>query len=515
NVRTEGIDESDLVKTDGDYIYALSINNKNVSIYEANPDNPKKLATLEIPEGDYVIREMFVDKDRLVVLGGTRDMYSCMCYGVADDIVRDKNDSKEETTALIYDISDLSNIKKVDEIKQSGSFLEGRLKDGILYTFSNYRIRQYFYMLDENNFNYSSDELKGYIPEINNELCPENDLRIQDGSKAENYSVMTAYSLDNDEMIDKKSVLGGGSTVYMSSDSIYLFEEDYSKLKAKVNISKLSYEDGYFEILSSTKIDGMLYYAEDEAFDEYDGYLRMLVTDTDSKYEGYTRLLVLDDNLKTVGMIDDIAKGEEIKSARYFGNTCFFVTYENTDPLFSVDLSNPAEPKIIGKLKIPGFSTYLHPFGEGLLLGIGQTDDGTVKLSMFDISDPKDVKELDTKTLEGCYYSSVFSNPRALYYDEANKSFGLAVQMEKRLASDDDDLIVIDSYNQTAEFKFFGYDKDFYEKNSVEIVSMEDSYMDDIYQYISNVLEYSRAIYIDDYIYVVNAGMGVKVLDRE
>ena len=94
------------------------------------------------------------------------------------------------------------------------------------------------------------------------------------------------------------------------------------------------------------------------------------------------------------GTIENLAKNERIYSARFMGDTGYFVTFRETDPLFSVDLSDPDNPKIIGTLKIPGFSEYLHPYGDGLLLGIGEEVDekgvesNQVKLSMFDISDP-------------------------------------------------------------------------------------------------------------------------------
>ncbi|MBO7151814.1 MAG: beta-propeller domain-containing protein, partial [Clostridia bacterium] len=110
-------------------------------------------------------------------------------------------------------------------------------------------------------------------------------------------------------------------------------------------------------------------------------------------------LRVLDKDLKEVGKIENIAPDERVYSVRFMGDTAYFVTFRQVDTLFSVDLKNPKEPKIIGALKIPGFSNYLFPFGEDKLLGIGQDADektgrtGGIKFSIFDISNPANVTE--------------------------------------------------------------------------------------------------------------------------
>ena len=124
------------------------------------------------------------------------------------------------------------------------------------------------------------------------------------------------------------------------------------------------------------------------------------------------------------------------------------MTYRQTDPLFSVDLSDPSKPQIIGELKIPGFSEYLHPFGEGKLLGIGMDVDETgtvtngVKLSMFDISDASDVKEVQKYVLEDMYSTDVAYNYKAA------------------LISEELNLIGFTAYGQRQTFYMFSYDNE-------------------------------------------------------
>ena len=222
----------------------------------------------------------------------------------------------------------------------------------------------------------------------------------------------------------------------MSENNIYITEEYYGKSETEniqTSIRKIAYDKGTLDAVGQTKIDGVL--NDSFSIDEYNGYLRIAATVIPSDYnnrimpvpyveEGGSdvivedevavdnasietnALYVLDENLEMTGSIQNLAKEETIHSARFMGDIGYFVTFKQIDPLFSVDLSDPSNPKIIGELKIPGFSDYLHPYGDGKLLGIGlsvdeegMTTEG-VKLSMFDISDPANVKEMSTYVLE-------------------------------------------------------------------------------------------------------------------
>ena len=163
------------------------------------------------------------------------------------------------------------------------------------------------------------------------------------------------------------------------------------------------------------------------SIDEYKGYLRIVTTRGEAN-----SVYVLDKDFKIVGSIENLAKDERVYSARLMGDIGYFVTFRETDPLFTVDLSNPKKPKIIGSLKIPGFSDYLHPYGEGKLLGIGMNvDEETmitdgVKLTMFDISDPSDVKEENTCVLKNVYSTDVSYDYKAALVDAGRNLIGFA-----------------------------------------------------------------------------------------
>ena len=213
--------------------------------------------------------------------------------------------------------------------------------------------------------------------------------------------------------------------------------------------------------------------------DEYDGYLRVVVTDGDTN-----SVYVLDQELKETGSIKGLAEDERVYSARFMGKTGYFVTFKETDPLFSVDLSDPKNPKIIGALKIPGFSDYLHPYGKNKLLGIGMNvDEKTmstdgVKLTMFDISDPENVKEEQTYVIENVYYTDVSYDYKAALVDAEKNLIGFAADSEGG-----------------REYYTFSYD----EKQGFTCTMHE--------EINGNNMRITRGIYIEDMLYVIQGNI--------
>lgn len=276
--------------------------------------------------------------------------------------------------------------------------------------------------------------------------------------------MISAFSLDDPaEKTDSKAVFGVSGLCYVSAENIYITEADYMTADSvQTSVRKVSYHDGKLEGTAQTKINGRL--NDSFSIDEYNGYLRMVVTEepqtgnsimpiygssTLNTQDDMTSnsLYVLDENLEIAGEIHDLAKDEQVYSARFMGDVGYFVTFKQVDPLFSVDLSDPASPKIIGELKIPGFSDYLHPYGNGLLLGIGMevdeegvTTEG-VKLSMFDISDPSDVQEVSKYVLEDVYSTNASYNYKAVFADVEKNLFGFVC------------------YGDSTEYKVFSYDE--------------------------------------------------------
>ena len=326
-------------------------------------------------------------------------------------------------------------------ISQSGYYNTMRVKDGYIYLLSSYYA----------DTGAAQDDVAAYIPEVQDQMIDASDIYMPDGQMGESYTVISSFSIEDPaNQTDSKAVFGSGNLSYVSGENIYITEIHFGTDDSEVNqtsIRKISYENGMLEGVAQTKVDGTL--NDSFSIDEYEGYLRLVTTispgspialypmprvgtteeEIDSQVKDTNALYVLDENLTMVGEIRDLAEDESVYSARFMGDTGYFVTFRQVDPLFSVDLSDPADPKIIGELKLPGFSEYLHPYGDGLLLGIGMDVDesGTttegVKLSMFDISDPSSVQEVQNYVLEDMYGTNVY-NYKAVFADVEKNLFG-------------------------------------------------------------------------------------------
>lgn len=406
--QVEGVDEADIVKTDGKYIYILThIDGTKIKIVEAGA-KPRQLSSITIDE-DVYSNNLYLSGDRLVVLCGVND--------------------EKETRALIYDISDPEKPKKLEACSQSGYLNTSRLIGNKLYLISNYYI---------NVNRIVKSDTESYIPyikcgEYNGTVAPET-VHFYDDCKNPEYTIISAFNIKDSSLISTQSVLGGTETVYASTDNIIVADGGYEKTQ----IARFKILDGKIELKASGELEGRL--LNQFSIDEYKEHFRFVLTETVVTKEGevvnngstvtktvdetttVNSLVILNGDLKETGKITDIAPDERVYSVRFMGDTAYFVTFRQVDPLFSVDVSNPKSPKIIGALKIPGFSNYLFPYGDGKLLGIGQNADeltgrtGSIKLSMFDISDPSNVAEND-KTDIPAVYSEALYNHKAVLVD--------------------------------------------------------------------------------------------------
>jgi len=190
--------------------------------------------------------------------------------------------------------------------------------------------------------------------------------------------------------------------------------EDISKELEKTVIHKIAINSGSLEYKTFGEVTGQV--LNQFSMDEQNGFFRIATTKnrtwsqfTDSgQQDSYNNLYVLDENLKPAGKLEGLAPGERIYSARFMQNRAYMVTFKQTDPLFVIDLADPNNPKVLGQLKIPGFSNYLHPYDDHKLIGLGKettenewggvTTKG-IKLSLFDVADVANPKEIDKYVL--------------------------------------------------------------------------------------------------------------------
>lgn len=458
NVRQEGVDEADIAKTDGRYLYTLRDNGRAVAIVDTK-DGLREAGQLEL-EDDHTIHEFYVKNGKLVLVGDTYQEKKTEGGWYS---------SISNTFAVTYDVSDPAKPKKEGEATQSGAYSSSRMSDGYLYLFSQYFV--------DSGSGIMPEDRSSYIPMINGGLLPETDIYLPVTKRAHTYEVISSVDLENPgEMKESKAIFTDGGNLYVSRKNIYWYE-DHSWNTGDTTIRRISYRDGKLTAEASGTVDGYIH--DSFCIDEYQGYLRVITTEND-----INNVYVLDEDLEVTGTIEGLAEDERVYSARLLGDIGYFVTYRGTDPLFSVDFSDPKHPEIIGELKIPGFSEYLHFYGEDLLLGIGMDvdEDGFatngVKLSMFDISDHTDVKEVRKYVMDNVYSADVLYDYKAALIDREKNIIGFSA----------------DSGNGECYY-IFTYD----EKEGFQCL-MEETVNGNGYQA-------ARGIYIDTTLYVVKGNI--------
>jgi len=480
NTRTEGVDEADIVKTDGKYIYVLKNRydgEPGIKIIKADKGKMEavssRIALNRSKDGiEYYYSNIMLEGNTLVVFADGNIYYSGK-YGYG------RYREKSITEILFYDITNPEKPVLKAKHTQEGSVGNTRMKDGIIYTFSHSYNLYYYPVTDKENIKYND-----LIPEVDGKKIGIKSIYVPEYSSGDCYTVVTSIDVKNpDKVIDSKLIMDSGYDIYVSNDNIYFWNSDYYMSSEKTKIMKYSYKDGIITPQASASVLGNI--NNDYSLDEYKGNLRLVITkgnnwfgimpigepssaeDSVVSREETTEnaLYIFDKDLKVKGKIEGLAKGEHIKSARFMGDMAYFVTFRQTDPLFSVDVSDPANPKILGYLKIPGFSEYLHPFGNGLLFGLGQDADEKVggtkglKLSMFDISNPADVKEIAKKLFNE--RDEDYSNSEAEYERKS-----ILVDAAKNLMGFPVSYYSSAKRRQINQYVIYGFDKEkgFYER---------------------------------------------------
>jgi len=416
NLQEAGVDEGDIVKTDGAYIYALS--GSRLCIVKADGGTLAKVSEIELPNRNESVEEMYLDGNTLVFIAGGSDA-SLNEEDELEDVYYISRSTY--TKAYTYDISDRSAPKLSGSITQEGYYRTSRKNGDKIYLFTGYtpEIKE-------------TQESSAYMPRIGGETLAVKDVYLPEYATRSDYLVISSVDVkEPGKVIDHKAIVSAAEMFYVSTENIYISGYRYENGKDYTQILKFSYRDGKIRPAAIGEVGG--YVNDSFSLNESKGYLRVVATDWNSNEE-LTHLYVLDENLEVCGKIENLAPGESVRSARFLGDAGYFVTFRDTDPLFSVDLSNPAEPKILGELKITGFSSYLHFYGENKLLGIGnEVDPETgeyqgIKLSMFDISNPADVEEIDKYVIKDSYYCPGIYNYKAIMIDPEKNIFGFACE---------------------------------------------------------------------------------------
>lgn len=374
NVQVEGVDEPDLVKTDGRHIYTIS--NDTVFVVQAYPTVDAQIVNEIIPVG--MPKSLFLyESSRLVIL-------SRVGWG---------NESIE-----IFDVTDPTNITQTTTISYTGYCRSARLIGPYLYYVG------YSYPLDENDTLY----LPEFIINQRSMIILPWDIYYDPGIYDHNFWYNTVLGLNvlkPDATLSTETILAGqrAGVVYTSLTNLYIASAHYPWFgwwrSRKTAIHRFAIEDGNATYKASGDVPG--YLINQFALDEFNGHLRVATTawlNISTEIQQVSNVYVLDMQMRQAGRLEGLAPGEQIYSVRFLGTTGFLVTFEMVDPLFVIDLTIPTSPQLLGELHMPGYSNYLHPLGNNQLLGLGKnvtiSDSGGwwwytgMKVSLFDASDP-------------------------------------------------------------------------------------------------------------------------------
>jgi len=424
NVQVQGVDEADIVKTDGDYIY--QVNNKQVMVIDVkDPKNMKIASKIIFDEAEFYPSELYVEDAYLTVIG-----YSSLPVRFPEPMVYDSAEPNNKVKILpegkfrypyytgtvsikVYDISDKTKVKEVREIRLEGNYLSSRMIDENLYLVAN-RALDYYGITErgEDGALYFKDShLGNEIQSIGLQ-----DIQYFPDAVAPNYITILGLDLkDLDKKANIHTYLGQGSNIYSSSENMYVavnrYEENPEAAVSEQDFIKrdIPWYSNYTEIYKfELKDSSVIYQAKGKApgqilnqfsMDEDRGYFRIATTTGETwrtdEFTSKNNVYIMDKQMEITGKLEGIAPTEKIYSVRFMGDKGYMVTFRQTDPFYVLDLKDPKEPKVLGYLKIPGYSDYLHPYDENYIIGFGKevvevkgnAFQAGMKVAVFDVRD--------------------------------------------------------------------------------------------------------------------------------
>lgn len=444
NIQENNVDESDIVKIDKNNIYYIA-ENKVVILDTADGKNASKISEIEYETTDFYPQEIYVYNNKLIVIGSA-GYNMCKTEIISTSDYSKKVYENKKTGMIIYDVTDKISPKEERRIEIQGNYVSSRMIKNNIYFIANKSI----YISNLLKEEYEELNEKDYMPkykdtfEDSQEKCIEySNIYYTDDISNANYLMTVGVNLDTEEEADIKTVLGAGEYVYSSEDNMYIafskrnYDENYEMIDSKTDILKFNLNNGKIIFDSKTVVDGIV--NNQFSMDEEANFFRIATTigNVDNINQNTSsNLYILNEKLEKVGEITGIAPNEKIYSVRYTEDKAYIVTFKQTDPLFVIDLSNPTMPKILGELKIPGYSIYLHPYDENHIIGFGYdtTANGNrittngLKMVMFDITDYNNPKEMFKVTISGKNaYSELEYNHKALLYSKEKNIIGFPI----------------------------------------------------------------------------------------
>jgi hypothetical protein len=470
NVQVEGVDEPDVVKTDGNRIVTV-VDGK---LHLVSAETSQVLDSVDLPQGMYDA-QLLLSGDRVLAFSNEA-IYSIMEDVGADTDARSRGfapPSSTATTVVQVDIVD-DKLQVSDSLVLDGMYVSARMVDDVARLVLHADPQLGLPLVTPAG---DSEEAQAKATELNKQVVDEaaaedflpkwHSLK-EDGSVAEEgelvscdqahapnkfagFGMVTVVSIDLSDGIrsgiasaNGAGVMAGGQTVYASAEHLYVAAPEWVDWSMLSEDERADLQPDYgtdihrFDITDPAKatyemsghVNGSL--LNQFAMDELDGNLRVATTTgtpwAEGEQQSDNHVVVLAPNdgaLTQIGGVSGLGRGETIQSVRFIGNVGYVVTFRQTDPLYTVDLSDPANPQVVGELHLLGYSAYLHPIGDGLLIGVGQdaTEGGSrtgTQVALFDVHDPANPQRIAQTTIADASSTAEWDHHAFLWWSDSN-----------------------------------------------------------------------------------------------
>ncbi|MFD0960836.1 beta-propeller domain-containing protein [Paenibacillus chungangensis] len=498
NVQVAGVDEGDWAKTDGNFIYQISGRNVYISSI-SDEEKPQLAATLRYDSEDgFTPVALYVDGNTLIVLG---ESHTFVPYPLADSnndnqstpaatdvapspevsLPPPMGDSRSTVKTLQYELDDNGRPTLKRELFQEGSYLSSRKVDSALYVITNkyahyYRTFDTMVVQPEANVNKKRSQEPTDMEELAlsfqpvygdtaitkaAQTIPLDQIRYFPNPVEQSMLLVGAVNLDDtDTGMQISSYLGAGESIYASKRNLYVAQSRHEfngeAYVQQTQFHKFRLDQGGVVYIGEGTVPGAL--LNQFSMDEHRGFFRAAITNGNmwatGEAQSTNNLYVLDERMKPVGKLEGLAPGERIYSARFMGDRAYMVTFRNVDPLFAIDLTQPDNPTLLGKLKIPGYSDYLHPYDENHLIGFGKdtievpskgmSPDETVayyqgmKIALFDITDVNNPKEKFKEIIgDRGTHSDLLNDHKALLFSRQKGLMAFPVELHELQSKDE------------------------------------------------------------------------------
>ncbi len=535
NIQVEGVDEADIIKTDGDYIYVVA--NNKLYIAKAYPAQEAELLS-EIDLDDFRPSEIFIHEDRLLLFG---NQWNFIIYEAeigekvtGDSVVMDDYYYGSSVVGVrLYDVEDREKPHLLRSVELEGDYVTSR------------KIGENVYFVVNSWPKWSYDEPIDIIPlyredkEATEPVVEAKDIGYITPLRAENFITVASMSMtDEDKEVGKEVIVGDGENVFASLQNLYVAQTTYER-ESQVGepvtsrnevtvVTKFNLDQGNIKYQGIGKVPGSI--LNQFSMDEFDSHFRIATTKGnvwDKEVMSTNNVYVLDKDMELVGSLEDLAPGERIYSVRFMGKKGYIVTFKKVDPLFVIDLSDHTNPTVLGKLKIPGYSDYLHPYDETHIIGIGKDtmealedqiqDRGIdfawyqgVKMAIFDVSDVSNPIEMHKVVIgDRGTESPVLSNHKAFLFDRERNLLVLPIRVAEVAG---DEKFDESGYPLRGDIVFQGaYVYDITLDNGFDLRggvshNVEEDYLKSGY-YMRYDEQIQRSLYIEDVLYTMSDAM--------